>query len=358
MRVIRSFYIIIAFACISNVTAQEADSLVSVDCFDCCRPDAYAPFGLMMTDHVHAKKEISFAYYFTDMQTEGNMSGTKTISNDEIFKTYMMSPGKMDMQMHMLMCMYGVSDRLTVMGMFNYMSNSMNMTMMPSAMANMPGMGMDPIMPTVSKSSGLGDTKLYALYNVLGMCNRRLVIGGGINIPTGNVNAKGATMMGYRQTLPYNMQLGSGTFGLLPVVTYIKQYRGLSIGSQAKATINLGVNSREYALGNQYGVTGWIAYEWLKWVSFSTRFEFSHTDKIYGYDPDIALFMNNDPGANTKNYGGQTATILAGLNLYTPKGRLKGNRLSVEMGAPFYQNLNGIQSSQRFVLYAGWSIAF
>jgi hypothetical protein len=163
--------------------------------------------------------------------------------------------------------------------------------------------------------------------------------------------------MGYGQ-MPYNMQLGSGTFGILPVVTYIKQYRGISVGSQAKATINLGINSRGYALGNQYGLTSWVAYECLKWLSFSTRFEFSYTDKIYGYDPDIALSMNNDPSANAKNYGGQTANVLAGLNLYTPKGRLKGNRLSVEMGAPFYQNLNGIQSAQRLVLYTGWSVAF
>src|ERR1700752_3529887 len=85
-----------------NLKAQTNDTTSNQNCFNCCRPDAYAPFGLMMTDHVHPKGEISFAYYYMNMQMQGNMSGTKVVNDNEVFKSYAMSPAKMQMQMHIL----------------------------------------------------------------------------------------------------------------------------------------------------------------------------------------------------------------------------------------------------------------
>jgi len=350
---------LIAYIGSVSVNAQTKDTTSLQSCFDCCRPDAYAPFGLMMTDHVHPKGEISFAYYYMSMQMQGNKSGTNNIGDNEIFKNYIMSPAKMAMQMHMLMAMYGVSDKLTLMGMFNYTMNNMSMNMMPMEMMNMQGMnGATGTMPTSSKSSGIGDAKIYVLYNLLGICNQRLVAGVGINIPTGSITAKGATMLSDNQVLPYNMQLGSGTFGLLPSLTFVKQHHSFSWGTQARATINLGTNSQGYSLGNQYAFTGWIAYECFKWMSFSSRMETVYTDKISGYNSTVAPLMNNDPSANAANYGGQSANVYAGINIYAPKDRLKGNRLAVECGMPFYQNVNGTQMSQHGILYAGWSISF
>jgi hypothetical protein len=351
------FIILILFG--FTTMAQTKDTTFVSSCFDCCRPDAYAPFGLMMTDHTHPKKELSFAYYYMNMQMRGNRSGTATISDDEVFKNYIMSPNKMQMQMHMLMMMYGVTDRFTLMVMADYLQNNMSMHMMPTEMMHMHGMNTNVNnMPASSKSSGFGDTKIYGLYNLLGICNQRLVAGFGINIPTGNIKTKGATLLGNDEVLPYNMQLGYGTFGFLPSLTYVKQHNLFSWGGQARATINLGVNSEGYALGNQYSATSWIAYEFFKWMSCSVRMDAAITDKIYGYDPNIALLMNNDPSSNTINYGGKSANAFIGINMYTPQGRLKGNRLSVEYGLPVYQNLNGIQLSQHGTLYAGWSISF
>src|ERR1700751_1581715 len=180
------------------------------NCFNCCRPDAFAPAGIM-TDHVHEKTVFAIAYSYMSMQMQGNMSGTNNVPDAQIFDKYMMSPSKMNMQMHMLMPMYGITNRLTVMAMINYNVNTMSMHMMPmqNMMMNMPGMTMTDYgnMPTSNKSSGLGDTKVYALYNLFSNCCHRLVLGAGISLPTASITSKGTTMQGNNNIFPYNMQL-------------------------------------------------------------------------------------------------------------------------------------------------------
>lgn len=341
-------------ACIFYAHAQEksADTTAccnAKNCFECCRPDAFAPAGIM-TDHVHPKGEFGIAYGFMFMNSQGNMSGTKLVSDDDIYnvKGYMMSPHIMNMQMHMLMPMYGITNRLTVMAMINYYVNTMSMHMMPmqNMMMSMPGMTMTDYsnMPTSSKSSGLGDTKLYLLYNLLGNCMHRLVAGAGVSLPTGNIMVKGATLQSNNDVLPYNMQLGTGTYNLLPSLIYVGQTTHLTFGAAFNCSIKPGVNSRNYSWGNEYSFSPWIAYKFHSWASISLRTEAYNMGALYGWDNQIHLSSGNDPSANYINYGTQQRfSGYAGINLYANSGVFKRMRLFIEYGMPFYQNLQGLQ---------------
>ncbi|HEU4716893.1 MAG TPA: hypothetical protein VFU15_03630, partial [Bacteroidia bacterium] len=138
-----------------RLCAQQPDSAAAPKFYDCCRPDGHAPLGVMTT-HIHAKGQWSFLYSYMYMDMRGNRKGTSKLSDDDIFATYAMAGDKMSMQMHMLMIMYGISNRITVMGMLNYYQNNMSMSMLPMAM-DMPGMTMASYnMPTSMKTSGLG----------------------------------------------------------------------------------------------------------------------------------------------------------------------------------------------------------
>jgi hypothetical protein len=49
---------------------------------------------------------------------------------------------------------------------------------------------------------------------------------------------------------------------------------------------------------------------------------------------------------------------LFGINVYVPKGPLKGSRLMVEGGIPVYQDLDGPQLGTAWILSVGCSYAF
>ncbi len=93
-----------------------------------------------------------------------------------------------------------------------------------------------------SSSAGLADTKVYGLYNLSNNINRRIIASVAVNIPTGSIRTTGTTMMGENQRLPYDMQPGTGSYSLLPGITYVQQYGKFSFGADAGADIKLANN--------------------------------------------------------------------------------------------------------------------
>lgn len=321
--------------------------------FSCCRPDAMAPAGIMI-DHVHDKGKFALAYSFMDMSMQGNQIGTRAVSNATIFNTYLMATNRMDMQMHMIMPMYGITDRLTAMAMFSYNVNRMDMTPLPTLNpADLPPCcKASASTPNVCKSSGFGDTKLYLLYNLLSAGSQRLVMGAGVSLPTGSIHAKGATVQSNNDVLPYCMQLGTGSYDLLPSLAYTLQMNRFTVGAACQGNIKLGANTRAYHWGNEYSFSPWASYQFARWISTSLRAEYYSMDKLYGYDVSINQSSLNDATANVNNYGGQRGSGYIGINLYAPGDFLKGSRLLLECGMPFYQNTFGLQPSVKATLTA------
>ena len=332
------------------------DTSGSMTCSDnCgCAGSSQTPLGIM-TDHVHGKGQWMVSYTYMDMMMKGSRIGTSKIGNDVINEYYVMAPDKMSMQMHMAMVMYGVSDRLTLMAMAEYASNNMYMIVSPIILSQMPGMQGGAMSDNmISKSSGFADTKIYALYSLLNKNNNRIITTAGLNLPTGSTTLSGPTMFGTITRLPYSMQIGTGTFRLLPSVTYITANGHLSWGAQAGADINLGMNHQGYRPGNVYNATAWASYRFLPFLSASLRAESVATGKIKGYDKNIATLMYNDPTADSRNYGGQRDNMYAGLNFSVKKVI----HFLFEYGIPVYENLNGPQMSLHANLLAGAQYSF
>ena len=356
--------IIVLLTCFAEIKsfAQIADT---IHCpYDCCHPDGQAPLGIM-TDHVHGKNQWTVSYSYMNMMMKGNLMGTQKVDDSEILKDYAMVPDKMTMQMHILMLMYGISDKLTVMGMVNYISNSMSMNMTTDAMTmmmNMPGMDMTSITlmneSMKSKSSGIGDASIYGLYKLMDKNRQRFIVSAGLGIPTGSIKESGTTMLGVNTRLAYPMQLGSGTFNFLPGITYVGQGCRLSYGGVVNANIKTNTNSEGYSWGNQYDASGWIAYKFHHLFSTSFRLEGVSSDKISGYDANIYPLSVNDPNANTNNFGGQRVNAYVGLNFYKDKCTFKGLRFLLEYGIPVYQNLYGPQMSLQGSFLAGCQYSF
>jgi len=296
-------------------------------------PDA--PIGIM-GHHLHPQGEWMMTYSFMQMQMEGNLDGTDRAPVP--LPGYMVSPLSMDMQMHMLGAMVGVSEKLTLMAMLPVSSISMD------HMVNMNGNLF------TTEASGIGDLKLSALLQT----TENWVTSVGLSLPTGSIDEKDVlpNSAGAAVQLPYPMQTGSGSYELTLGATYIKMMGKNSWGNKADIIVRLNDNDRNYKLGNSYELSSWYSFSLNSRNTVSARLKLLNWDNISGADEDLNPAAVPTADANLR--GGTRADILVGYNFQLTQSMLVG----VEAGVPVYQNLEGPQLEADLTLQAGVQYEF
>ena len=328
----------------------------------------HAPIGVM-ADHRHKAGEWMVSYRYMTMDMDGSRDGTNSLTQDQIATTvpnrFFGAPGQpptlrviptdMKMDMHMVGAMFGLSDRITLMGMTSYLKNDMN------HLTYMGGMGSTVLGTFETSSEGLGDSTIAAIIGLddgtkLG---HQINVNIGLSLPTGSNEETDQilTPMGGTPTprLPYPMQLGTGTYDFKPAMTYFDRAHKFGWGAQASARLPLGKNNEGYKFGSRIEGTAWLAYEPEYWLSFSGRLKARTQGKIDGMDPVIMAPVQT---ADPDNSGGDVVEAFIGINLAGQSGALKGHRLALEYGLPLYRKLNGPQLETDSVLTIGWQKAF
>jgi hypothetical protein len=338
-----------------KVIGQSSGDTLSCG-FSCCNTYDPTPSGVMIS-HIHHKKEWMLSYRYMNMEMGNIQSGVKSVDKNDVFLNYLMAPKSMRMDMHMLMGMYGLTGRITLMAMLNYSFTSMDMNMFSAAGHHHGGSG-STSNEHVMNASGLGDCKIFALYGLIDTRHHQLMLSTGLSIPTGSIQMKGSNddPMYSNQRLPYSMQMGSGTYDLLPCVNYFYQKNRVTYSAQISGIARLSSNSVGYRLGNEISSNVWFAYEWFRTFCSSIRFEANSMGMIKGYDPSVYYY--NEPSSNPNNYGGERVNLYVGSSFQFKKGILKRNKVAAEYGIPLYQNLQGIQMPMGHTLNAAWSIMF
>jgi nitrous oxide reductase accessory protein NosL len=294
-------------------------------------------------------------YKFMHMNMSGLRAGSSDIDQSNVgYKrgkpyNYMMIPTGMTMDMHMMMVMYGITNKLTVMAMADYLENKMDMVMDMG-----PGKMISNEAPM--RTSGFGDTELRGIYKI----GKTLVGSLGLGLPTGDINQT-TVMMRKEYRAPYDMQLGSGTYDLKPALTYtdLSADAKWNWGAQAGYTYHMGKNDNDYSLGDSLKVTSWLqrafgpATSWL-------RLAYSDAGRINGKDPEIDKLNHPltgmgapTPDADPANYGGQRLDAMLGVSF--TKGPFS---IGIEGGVPLYQYLNGLQMKTTWFLNAGVQVMF
>jgi hypothetical protein len=302
------------------------------------------------TYHTHPAGMWMFNYKFMRMNMRGLRDGTRNVGVEDVIPMegseygYMMAPTDMTMDMHMFMVMYGITDRLTLMSMANYLRNEMNMLM------NM-GMGNGNTPEPPMRNSGLGDTEIRGVYKI----NRYLDGSLGLSLPTGDIERELETM-GRRYRLPYGMQLGSGTYDLMPAITYT-DFSGdarWNWGAQAVYTWRPGKNKNDWSFGDRLEATGWLQRAFGPFTSW-LRLAYIEEGQIKGRDSEIQKLLDPNPmvgapspDADPANYGGRRIGGMLGLSFM-----YKSYSIGVEGGAPLYQDLNGLQLKTTWFLNVG-----
>lgn len=312
------------------------------DKWSAARPDGHAPIGVM-GDHTHHKGEFMASYRYMFMNMDGNRDGTDSLSESEVLQNFMVTPVDMTMEMHMFGAMYAVSEDVTLMAMVPYVSKEMEHLTRNGTRFT-------------TNSEGFGDIKTTALYTIFNKDKQRIHLNLGASFPTGSINEKDDTPAGEDQILPYPMQIGSGTFDLLPGITYLGQSDEGSWGAQALTTLRLGKNDNGYRLGNKYQLSGWIARNWTNWLSTSLRLTGTTWGDIDGADDRLNPMMI--PTADPDLRSGTQINLGLGVNLYAPEGNLKGSRLAMEFELPILRDLDGPQLETDWQLTLGLQSSF
>jgi len=323
--------------------------------------NGHAPIGVM-GEHMHKKGEWMASYRFQHMSMEGNRIGTTGVSPEFIVTnvanrfsppaTLRVVPTKMTMDMHMFGAMYAPTDWVTLMFMGMYMEKSMDHITFQG------GSGTTRRGTFTTTSSGIGDTKITGLFRISKSHTHLMCLNAGISLPTGDTDKRDTILTpggaSNNVVLPYGMQLGSGTFDILPGVTYNGKIDKLSWGAQYTGTFRTG-NHKGYSLGDIHQITSWLSYQPQPSISVSTRLAYKNEDKIDGIDERISLPVQT---ADPDKYGGDTINLYFGLNLVGQTGVLRGHRLSLEAGIPVHQDLNGPQMETDYAITAGWQFAW
>lgn len=344
--------------------------------FACCpepeqggRPDAHAPISIM-SDHTHTAGEWMLSYRFMRMNMNGMRQASNSVSANEVFAGdqigYAVTPEQMTMDMHMLGGMLALNDQITLMAMVHYLYNDMDHRINPAAgMLIMANGGSDHFN---TQTSGIGDTRLSALYEFYSSANRKAHAGFGLSLPTGSIQQSDTIpVMGagrIESILPAPMQLGSGTVDLLPSLTFRQQLKRWSYGVQGNATLRLQErNERDYRLGHQAELVSWGGYMLADWISLNGGLSYQWAGELQGKQRDI----NQGPtmsGTHTvttayeRNYGGQRLDAIFGFNLLKPAGPLQGHRLALDLRFPLWQDLNGYQLNRSSQITLGWQKAW
>ena len=325
----------------------------------------HAPIGVM-GDHIHGKGEFMLSYRFMHMDMQGNRTGTESVGADTIVTvvpnrffgrpmqppTLRIVPTEMSMDMHMFGAMYAPADWLTLMVMGMYMEKEMEHT------TYMGGRGTNVRGRFRVKTDGIGDTRASGLIRLHDDGVHQLHLNAGVSFPTGSTSKAHEilTPMGARPTVrvPYAMQLGSGTYDLLPGITYNGHSGKMYWGGQYMGTFRLG-DDRGYSLGEKHTLSAWMNYQWRPFISTALRLQFDTLGEIDGMDPMISGPVQT---ANPDNYGGDELTLNPGVNLMGQSGALTGHRLAVELSLPLLRDLNGPQMETDWTVTAGWQYAF
>jgi len=310
-------------------------------------------------DHIHHRHQQGdwmFEYRYMRMSMDGLLDGTDSVDSRDISgalpgtpptrdpsRAYMMAPVDMTMDMHMVMLMYGLTPRLSLMAMGSYLDNDMTMVM------HMPALDMTGDMQT----DGLGDSLLGAMYVLDDAWTASI----SVSIPTGSVdetvtmtmtgtNPMNGAVMSVTNTTraPYPMQLGSGTWDLIPAITYARSRDQLGWGGQASYVWHTGENSEDYTAGDALEAFGWVKYAANNRLMLAGKLRVLDRDRVSGRDPALNPAMS--PSADPAAQGGTWVDVSAGLNLFVGKG----HSLGVEFGIPVYQDLNGPQLERDWIV--------
>jgi hypothetical protein len=320
---------------LASVTSEASGSSFADD------PAALAPVGVVNGETLlHGQWALSYRYAF--IHQDDLRDGTNRRSTSDVLARFAEAPRKRDTHVHLFGLAYAPHPRVTLSAQLPVL------VIETDATANAGG-------NFSTDTDGVGDLELRALVPFMRKDNETLQLEMGLSAPTGSTSRRARDATGNRRRLSFPQQLGSGTVDLLPGLVYRGHHESLSWGYLARGVFRVYENSKDYRLGNEYEMSGWLARSWTDWMSTSLRLSWQRWESIHPRDRNFDN-MSNSPEQDPKRQAGDLIELGPGLNFKLPFAI--GPRFGIEMAWPLFQSLDGPQLERDWRLTAGWQWAF
>lgn len=339
--VLRLSPVLLVLALAQPLSAQVPKEMV----WSMTRPDGHAPIGFR-DDRTLSAGQFELGLKYINDRFKGQGAGTDSLTMDEVLTMFDVAPT--------LFTTRGVEANLLV-GVTRHLTLSATGTFVQKKMDYLGGIEGEPNLLLYYQTQALGpeDVQVSALYNILDRAGIRVHVQAGVSIPIGAIDSQDEVPGNLADVqLPYQQQLGSGTFDLLPGATASIQNESASLGFQFTSEIRMGENDRGWALGDLYQFATWGGFKANDWVSASGGLTYVRWGNVEGYDDELDAFEN--PANNTLAQAGWRIELPLGVNFVVPEGPLTGHRFGLQFRLPLHQNLDGPQLRHDWSLTAGW----
>ena len=334
-----------------------------------------APAGVMHAHMMDQAGSLMVGYSYMFSQQGGRIINGSAPASDRAIVAACgnagcpATPRDMRMHMHMLHFMYAPAERVNLMLMPQVVSMTMaNRILDGGYFTATPGHNHGDIDLSGHTTGGVGDTVASALVGMARWPGGALNLGIGVSIPTGSINKK---MPSHGNALhDYGMQLGSGTWDLLPSLTYLGAGGKWSWGAQVSGVLRQRrPNHNGYNLGDVLQQTAWVGYRLASTLSVSLRAVHTVQGPIRGemqglepvFDASGRVSFPRPLHNSTDvagNYGGRFTDIGVGFSLALPGRESAGDRIGLEWLAPVRQQVSGYQLERKGSLAVNWSMMF
>ena len=323
---------------ILRLDADASLSFRSSAYWDEARVDRLPPAAVPHTERLAAGAWM-FHYRAFITELEGNGDGRDDVSNAQIFALgFSETPTRRTTVQHDFEFLYGYDEIWTLFASLPYLDHDMDVAAMGGG-------------STSISSSGVGDLKVGGIRNLYEGEGEVVRMHIGLGVPTGATDEKSGGAL-----LPYQMQLGTGTFDLFPGVTYLVQKSDWSWGAQARGRIHMGKNSDDWARGDEGNLGIWAATELSADVAGSLRLDYYGWSDYHGSNK--ALDPTFNPAFDPHTEGGERLDLYAGATWQLGSSRIKEQQLGIEFGLPLAEWLDGPQLQTQYIANLSWHIAF
>lgn len=279
----------------------------------------------------HGASNTRIGYRYIRLRFEDYIDGTQNRSAEEVLSDFPVAPDRIDQEAHVLSVSHRINDDLAM---------QIEVPVLRQRTDHIRRNGG----PFTIETEGLGDIVGLGVYRFVQKPSLQLFAMAGLSIPTGSIDETGDTPRGKDTTVPYTMQLGSGSYDLQPGLMYIAGDELREWGAELSAKIRTGSNDRDYCLGDRATLSGWLKTQTLPWLAPHITGSLTVWDRIEGaderLDPTVAAVADPDL------FGGTRALILLGADITHAPGKKNPCTLGAEFGLPVYQSLNGPQPGQ------------
>ncbi len=311
--------------------------------WDWARPDARPPVGVTFTDLLDAKEWMVYVRY-ERIEQDGMRDDMEDLSSQEIFDMgYEVAAEEMSTDVLDLQMFYGWDERWTLFAELPWIARKMDNE-------TDTGDGFE------TEANGIGDLKLGTVRALHQGDGRKLVANLGLSIPTGSVDEADHDQNGERITLPYSMQIGTGTYNLHPGLSWLVQYDTWSWGAQGQWRLRVGRNDEDWAKSNEGDLSVWVAKGFSPSVSGSLRLRGYFWGDIHGESDELDPTVS--PLNDRHTQGGERYDLVGGLTWQLGGGYETVRTLSVEVGKPVVEWLDGPGLSTDIYLLLGWRYSF